>query len=119
MTDADACRELVTPKLVAAGWGTSDSVIGEQHSFTNGRIIVAGGGKVRRGKQRRADDLLHCRRDFPLTVVEVRVCCILREPGATYPPGRRFNKSPCRVHATGREHAVAPAKVSKSASRAG
>jgi type I restriction enzyme R subunit len=28
------------------------------------------GGKVRRGKQRRADYLLYYRRDFPLAVVE-------------------------------------------------
>ena len=69
MTEADTCREFATPKLVAAGWGTSESVIGEQHGFTNGRIIVAG-GKVRRGKQRRADDLLYDRRDMPLAVVE-------------------------------------------------
>ena len=54
MTEADTCREFVTPRLVEAGWGAAESVIGEQHSFTNGRIIVAG-GKVRRGKQRRAD----------------------------------------------------------------
>ncbi|MCA3251380.1 MAG: EcoAI/FtnUII family type I restriction enzme subunit R [Pseudomonadota bacterium] len=71
MTEADTCREFVTPKLVAAGWGTSESVIGEQHSFTNGRIIVAG-GKVRRGKQRRADYLLYYRRDMPLAVVEAK-----------------------------------------------
>lgn len=58
MTEADTCREFVTPKLFEAGWGAAESVIGEQHSFTNGRIIVAG-GKVRRGKQRRADYLLY------------------------------------------------------------
>jgi type I restriction enzyme R subunit len=57
--------------LVEAGWGAAESVIGEQHSFTNGRIIVAG-GKVRRGKQRRADYLLYYRRDFPLAVVEAK-----------------------------------------------
>ena len=65
ITEADTCREFVTPKLVEAGWGAAESVIGEQHSFTNGRIIVAG-GKVRRGKQRRADYLLYYRRDYPL-----------------------------------------------------
>jgi type I restriction enzyme R subunit len=54
MTEADTCRELVTPRLVEAGWGAAESVIGKQHSFTNGPIIVAG-GKVRRGKQRRAE----------------------------------------------------------------
>ena len=71
MPEADTCRELVTPKLVAAGWGTSESVIGEQHSFTNGRIIVAG-GKVRRDKQRRAAYLLHYRRDMLLAGVEAK-----------------------------------------------
>jgi type I restriction enzyme R subunit len=71
MTEADTCREFVTPRLVEAGWGAADSVIGEQHSFTNGRIIVVG-GKVRRGKQRRADYLLYYRRGFPLAVVEAK-----------------------------------------------
>lgn len=59
MTEADTCREFVTLRLVEAGWGAAESVIGEQRSFTNGRIIVAG-GKVRQGKQRRADYLLYC-----------------------------------------------------------
>ncbi|HSI48134.1 MAG TPA: hypothetical protein VLA61_07695 [Ideonella sp.] len=58
MTKADTCHEFVTPKLVEAGWGAAESVIGERHSFTNDRIIVAG-GTVRRGKQRRADYLLY------------------------------------------------------------
>ncbi len=40
MTEADTCREFVTPKLLAAGWGTSESVIGEQHSFTHGHRII-------------------------------------------------------------------------------
>jgi type I restriction enzyme R subunit len=71
MTEADTCREFVTLRLVEAGWGAAESVIGEQRSFTNGRIIVAG-GKVRRGKQRRADYLLYYRRDFPLAVVEAK-----------------------------------------------
>jgi len=80
MTEADTCREFVTPKLVEAGWGAAESVIGEQHSFTNGRIIVAG-GKVRRGKQRRADYLLYYRRDFPLAVVEVKELGLPAETG--------------------------------------
>nr|WP_192805033.1 DEAD/DEAH box helicase family protein [Noviherbaspirillum aerium] len=71
ITEADTCREFVTPKLVEAGWGAAPHVIGEQRSFTNGRIIVAG-GKVRRGKQRRADYLLYYRRDYPLAVVEAK-----------------------------------------------
>ena len=80
MTEADTCRELVTPKRVAAGWGTSESVLGEQHSFTNGRIIVAG-GKVRRGKQRRADYLLYYQRDMPLAVVEAKEVGLPAETG--------------------------------------
>ena len=80
MTEADTCREFVTPKLVEAGWGVPESVIGEQHSFTNGRIIVAG-GKVRRGKQRRADYLLYYRRDFPLAVVEAKELGLPAETG--------------------------------------
>jgi type I restriction enzyme R subunit len=65
MTEADTCREFVTPKLVNAGWAAAPCFIGEQHSFTNGSIIVAG-GKVRRGRQERADYLLYFRRDCPL-----------------------------------------------------
>ena len=57
MTEADTCRKYVTPKLVEAGWGATPHAIGEQRTFTNGRIIVAG-GKVRRGQQKRADSLL-------------------------------------------------------------
>ncbi len=71
MTEADTCRELVTPKLVEAGWGVAPYVIGEQRTFTNGRIIVTG-GRVRRGKQKRADYLLYYRRDYPIAVVEAK-----------------------------------------------
>ncbi|MDG3066573.1 EcoAI/FtnUII family type I restriction enzme subunit R [Thauera mechernichensis] len=71
ITEADTCREFVTPRLVEAGWGAAPHVIGEQRTFTNGRIIVAG-GRVQRGKQKRADYLLYYRRDFPLAVVEAK-----------------------------------------------
>jgi hypothetical protein len=33
MTEADTCRELVTPKLIDAGWGSAPHVIGEQRTF--------------------------------------------------------------------------------------
>jgi type I site-specific restriction endonuclease len=49
-------------------------------AFTNGRIIVAG-GKVRRGKQKRADYLLYYRRDFPLAVVEAKEIGLPAETG--------------------------------------
>lgn len=71
MTEADTCREHVTPKLVEAGWSLSPCSIGEQRTFTNGRIFVTG-GKVRRGVKKRADYLLYYRRDYPLAVVEAK-----------------------------------------------
>lgn len=80
ITEADTCREFVTPRLVEAGWGAAPHSIGEQRSFTNGRIIVAG-GKVRRGKQKRADYLLYYRRDYPLAVVEAKEIGLPAETG--------------------------------------
>lgn len=80
ITEADTCREFVTPKLIEAGWGAVPHVIGEQRTFTNGRIIVTG-GKVRRGKQRRADYLLYYRRDYPLAVVEAKEIGLPAESG--------------------------------------
>jgi type I restriction enzyme R subunit len=80
LTEADTCRELVTPKLVAAGWSKTPYSIGEQRTFTNGRIIVSG-GVVRRGKQKRADYLLYYRRDYPLAVVEAKELRLPAENG--------------------------------------
>lgn len=80
MTEADTCREYVTPKLVEAGWGVAPHSIGEQRTFTNGRIIVAG-RKVRRGQQKRADYLLYYRRDYPLAVVEAKEIGLPAETG--------------------------------------
>ena len=80
MTEADTCREYVTPKLVEAGWRVAPHSIGEQRTFTNGRIIVAG-GKVRRGQQKRADYLLYYRRDYPLAVVEAKEIGLPAETG--------------------------------------
>lgn len=80
ITEADTCREFVTPRLVEAGWDTAPHTIGEQRTFTNGRIIVAG-GKVRRGKQKRADYLLYHRRDYPLAVVEAKEIGLPAETG--------------------------------------
>lgn len=80
MTEADTCREFVTPGLIEAGWSASPHSIGEQHTFTHGRLIVAG-GQVRRGKQKRADYLLYFRRDFPLAVVEAKEAGLPAEDG--------------------------------------
>ncbi len=80
ITEADTCREYVTPRLVAAGWSTEPHAIGEQRSFTDGRIIVTG-GRVRRGKQRRADYLLYYRRDYSLAIVEAKAVGLAVETG--------------------------------------
>jgi len=70
-TEADTCRKYVLPKLVAAGWDDEPHSFTEQRTFTDGRIIVAG-GKIRRGKQKRADYLLRHTDDFPIAVVEAK-----------------------------------------------
>jgi type I restriction enzyme R subunit len=54
--------------------------MGEQRGFTNGRIVVAG-GKVRGGKQKRADYLLYYPPDCPLAVVAAKKIGLPAEPG--------------------------------------
>ncbi|MFZ0931449.1 MAG: DEAD/DEAH box helicase family protein [Syntrophobacteraceae bacterium] len=71
MTEADTCRKSVIPKLISAGWDSEPHSFTEQRTFTDGRIIVAG-GKIKRGKQKRADFLLRYTRDFPIAVVEAK-----------------------------------------------
>lgn len=71
LTEADTCREYVTPAIQRAGWGEAPHAIGEQHAITAGRILLLG-GKARRAKQRRADYLLYYRRDYPIAVVEAK-----------------------------------------------
>lgn len=39
-SEADACRTIVVPGLLGAGW--TDDQMSEQHCFTDGRIVVAG-----------------------------------------------------------------------------
>lgn len=73
MNEADTCRKYVVPLLQAAGWENAPFSIAEQRFFTNpkGRIRVVG-GKVVRGKPKRADYLLRYRPDFPIAVVEAK-----------------------------------------------
>lgn len=40
-SEADTCREYVTPKLVTVGWDTEPHSLAEQRTFTDGRIVVA------------------------------------------------------------------------------
>lgn len=71
LTEADTCREYVTPALRAAAWANAPHAIGEQHVITAGRILLVG-PKARRAKQRRADYILYYRRDLPVAVVEAK-----------------------------------------------
>jgi type I restriction enzyme, R subunit len=73
MNEADTCRTYVVPKLQAAGWESTPCSIAEQRIFTNpkGRIRIVG-GRVIRGKPKRADYILRYRRDFPIAVVEAK-----------------------------------------------
>jgi len=70
-SEADTCRKFVVPKLVAAGWDSEPHSIAEQRSITDGRIIPAGKGFVRKAPKR-VDYLLRYTRDFPLAVVEAK-----------------------------------------------
>jgi type I restriction enzyme R subunit len=47
-SEADTCREYVTPAIQAAGWGDSPFEIAEQRSFTDGRIVLTGRTAKRR-----------------------------------------------------------------------
>ncbi len=71
MNEADTCRRLVVPKLQAAGWDNEPCSIAEQRTITDGRIIPAGQGFIRKPPLR-VDYLLRYRRDFPLAVVEAK-----------------------------------------------
>ena len=70
-TEADTCRKFVVPMLRKAGWDDAPHAINEQRTFTDGRIVFAG-GKARRGRQMRADYILRYRSHFPIAVVEAK-----------------------------------------------
>ena len=70
-TEADTCRKFVVPMLQKAGWDDAPHAINEQRTFTDGRIVFAG-GKARRGRQKRADYILRYQPDFPIAVVEAK-----------------------------------------------
>lgn len=80
LTEADTCREYVTPALRQAGWADAPHVIGEQRQITAGRILLVG-GKARRAKRRAADYILYLRRDFPIAVVEAKKHALPAENG--------------------------------------
>ena len=71
MNKADTCRREVVPALLAAGWDDEPHSIAEQRTITDGRIVPAGHGFVRK-PPKRVDYLLRYTRDFPLAVVEAK-----------------------------------------------
>jgi type I restriction enzyme R subunit len=71
VSEADTCRKLVVPRLLAVGWDTNPHSIAEQRTITDGRIVPVGKGFVRK-PPKRVDFLLRYTRDFPLAVVEAK-----------------------------------------------
>lgn len=71
MNEADTCRKFVVPRLQAAGWDDEPHTIAEQRTVTDGRIVPAGRGFVRK-PPKRVDYLLRYTRDFPLAIVEAK-----------------------------------------------
>src|SRR5208283_1122847 len=80
LSEADTCRKFVVPKLVASGWDNDPHSIAEQRSITDGRIIPAGKGFVRK-PPKRVDFLLRYTRDFPLAVVEAKAAYLTAADG--------------------------------------
>ncbi len=72
MNEAETCRQLVRPKLEAAGWDTRPRLYSEQTYFTDGRIVAPIAARPRRRKRKFADFLLRYTRDVPLAVVEAK-----------------------------------------------
>ncbi|HEV8448018.1 MAG TPA: hypothetical protein VGQ44_14400, partial [Gemmatimonadaceae bacterium] len=89
MNEADTCRTYVVPKLQAAGWENAPFGIAEQRYFTNpkGRVRVVG-GRIVRGKPKRADYMLRYRRDFPIAVVEAKAD--YKTPGAALGQAKEY-----------------------------
>ena len=71
LNEADTCRKYVVPRLQAAGWDEEPHSIAEQRTITDGRIVPAGKGFIRKAPKR-VDYLLRYTRDFPLAVVEAK-----------------------------------------------
>ncbi len=68
-TEADTCRQYVTPLLKLAGW--EDDLIAEQRYITAGKIKVVGKKHLRR-KGKKPDYILLRTPDYPIAVVEAK-----------------------------------------------
>ena len=71
LTEADTSTKYVVPKLHASGWDDPPHSFAQEHSFTDGRIVLIG-TKVKRKNKKRADFLLQYTRDFTIAVAEVK-----------------------------------------------
>src|SRR5207248_1868238 len=71
LNEADTCRKYVVSALQSAGWDTEPHSIAEQRTITDGRIVPAGKGFIRK-PPKRVDYLLRYTRDFALAVVEAK-----------------------------------------------
>ena len=69
LTETEVRSRLIRPAIQNRGW--SDFQIGEEKSFTAGRIIVRG-KTVSRGERKRADFILYYKPNIPLAIVEAK-----------------------------------------------
>lgn len=70
LSEAETRTQLITPKLVTAGWEVAAQVL-EERNFTDGRIVVVG-RRAKRRDPKRYDYLLRYTRDLQLAVVEAK-----------------------------------------------
>ena len=70
LSERDICTKFITPALRQAGWDEM-AQIREEVTFTKGRVIVRG-KLVARGKAMRADYILYCKPNIPITVIEAK-----------------------------------------------
>jgi type I restriction enzyme R subunit len=69
LTEAEVRSRLIRPAIIASGW--QDWQIGEEKSFTAGRIQIHG-KTISRGERKRADFILYYKNHFPIAIVEAK-----------------------------------------------
>ena len=70
LSERDIETKFITPAIEAAGWDIHSQVF-QEHSFTDGRIIVRG-NLTARGKRKRADYILFCKPNIPIAIIEAK-----------------------------------------------
>ncbi|MBP6888269.1 MAG: DEAD/DEAH box helicase family protein [Candidatus Pacebacteria bacterium] len=69
LSETETRSRLIRPAITASGW--QDWQIGEEKSFTAGRIQVHG-KTISRGERKRADFILYYKNHFPIAIVEAK-----------------------------------------------